>query len=68
MTRSGEVTVWVYATIGVTLLVLQVAALRPGSPVPTASEVLSWAMRRRTVQLGVLLAWWWVGWHFLLDL
>lgn len=68
MSRSGEVTVWGYALLGATLLVLQLWALRPASGIPTVSEVLRWGMRRRTAQLGVLLAWWWVGWHFLLNL
>ena len=68
MSRSGEVTVWGYALLGATMLVLQLWALRPASGIPTVSAVLRWGMRRRTVQLGVLLAWWWAGWHFLLNL
>jgi hypothetical protein len=27
--------------------------------------VVTWAMRRRTTQVGLILAWWWLGWHFI---
>lgn len=53
-------------------LVLVVAAagaavttwLRPDL-IARPGRVVTWAMRRRTTQLGLLLAWWWLGWHFL---
>jgi hypothetical protein len=40
-----------------------VARLRPGL-VPPLGAVVTWAMRRRSTQLALLLAWWWLGWHF----
>jgi hypothetical protein len=46
------------------------AARRPGSPIPTLSDVCTWVIgyevRRVPVgRLGVIGLWWWVGWHFL---
>ena len=31
---------------------------------PALGTVVGWAMRRRSTQLGLLLAWWWLGWHW----
>ena len=34
------------------------------APLPRLGAVVTWAMRRRSTQVGLLLAWWWLGWHF----
>jgi hypothetical protein len=36
--------------------------------VPSFAGLLQRAMRTRSAQLGILLAWWWLGWHFILGL
>lgn len=64
----SRVTILVYASLVIALLWLQVLARRPDSSIPTLSDVLRWGMRRRDTQLALLLAWWWLGWHFLLNL
>jgi hypothetical protein len=33
--------------------------------VPALAVTLRWAIRRRSTQLGFLLAWWWLGWHYI---
>lgn len=63
-----RVTILVYASLVIALVWLQMLARRPGSSIPRLSDVLRWGMRRRDTQLALLLAWWWLGWHFLLNL
>jgi hypothetical protein len=65
---SHAVTEAGFAVVAAGLLALEVVARRAPGVVPTLSEVLCWAMRRRSTQLGLLLAWWWLGWHFILGL
>ena len=60
-------TVTVFTLFGVTLLGLELAARLPRSPVPTLSRLLGGGMGRRSVQVLVMLSWWWVGWHFFGD-
>jgi len=61
------VTIWVFGLLGLTLLGLEVVARLPRSPVPTLRRMLSGGLGRRSVQVLVVLSWWWVGWHFFGD-
>jgi len=62
---SWERTVAAYLLVTTLAAATQVLALvRPGV-VPTIGRVATWAMRRRSTQLGLLFAWWWLGWHFI---
>jgi hypothetical protein len=67
MSRGAELTVLAYASLVAALLSLELLAHRPGGGTPTFSGLLRWGMRRRDAQLALLLAWWWLGWHFLLN-
>ena len=58
-------TVGVFVIIGIALLVTEVLARYTTARVPTLSTLLRWAMRRRSAQIGLVMAWWWIGWHFL---
>ncbi|MGW5241185.1 DUF6186 family protein [Monashia sp. NPDC004114] len=58
------------ATLGIyvalllaTVVMVVVSRVRPAA-LPRLGQVVTWAMRRRTTQVGLLLAWWWLGWHF----
>lgn len=62
---SAAVTTTAYAAVGVLALALQVAGVLRPERVPTVGRVLTWAMRRRSTQIGLLFTWWWLGWHFL---
>jgi uncharacterized protein DUF6186 len=64
---SHAVTVAVFALLGGVLIGLELAARVPGSPVPTVNRLLTGALGRRSVQVLVVLGWWWVGWHFFAD-
>ncbi|CAB4618572.1 MAG: hypothetical protein F2590_04675 [Actinobacteria bacterium] len=39
----------------------------PNSPVSTVSALIDRIMHHRTTRLAIMLAWWWVGWHFLVN-
>ena len=61
---SWGVTVAAYSCVAAVAVAVEVLAhVRPGL-VPPLGQVLTWAMRRRSTQLGLVFAWWWLGWHF----
>jgi hypothetical protein len=60
-------TVGVFALLGATLIGLELVARLPRSPLPTVSRLLRRGLGRRSVQVLVVLSWWWVGWHFFGD-
>ena len=61
------VTIVVFALLGVALLGLEAVARMPRSKIPTLSRLLTSGLGRRSVQVLVVLSWWWVGWHFFGD-
>lgn len=62
---SGQITAVGFAAIGVAVLVVELLARRPGSRVPTFSELVGFVMRERWGRWAMLGLWWWLGWHFL---
>ncbi len=59
------VSLWGYGLVIAAAVVLQVIArLRP-TLVPSFAAALRRAMRHRSAALGLVLAWWWLGWHFM---
>lgn len=65
---SRALTVLGYLVATAVLVLVEVSARRPASPVPSFAALLRRGMRTRSAQLGILLAWWWLGWHFILGL
>ena len=61
------VTILVFALLGGSLIGLELVARMPRSRVPTVSRLLTSGLGRRSVQVLVVLSWWWVGWHFFGD-
>ena len=61
---SWAVTVTAFSSVAVVAVVVQLVALRRPDRVASFGRVLTWAMRRRSTQLGLVFAWWWLGWHF----
>lgn len=64
------VTIAVFALAAVLAGVLECAARREGSRIPTVAELCSAAMayqvgRVPVGRLAVLGFWWWLGWHLL---
>ncbi|WP_406632147.1 DUF6186 family protein [Amycolatopsis sp. WGS_07] len=35
--------------------------------IPSLTSVLSALMRKRSTRIALVLAWWWVGWHFFVQ-
>jgi hypothetical protein len=61
------VTILVFALLGVALTGLELAARTTRSKIPTLGRLLTGGLGRRSVQVLVVLSWWWVGWHFFGD-
>jgi Family of unknown function (DUF6186) len=65
---SRVLTIAGYLMLAATLVATEVVARRPRARVPTFAGLVRWGLRHRSAQLGIVLAWWWLGWHFLLAL
>ena len=63
--NSHEVSIAVYLVILAGIVLLQVLATRTRAPVPSLGDLLTRTMRSRTGRVGVLVAWAWLGLHFL---
>ena len=42
-------------------------AHRSGSRLVPVAVLLQSGMGRRAVRIAILLVWWWLGWHFLVE-
>ncbi|WP_037364844.1 DUF6186 family protein [Nakamurella lactea] len=61
---SHLITVLAYALIAALLVAVELVARFGTARVPTLGSLLRGALRHRAAQFGLLLAWWWIGWHF----
>lgn len=59
------VTIVVFLVCALALAVMELLARTTRLPVPTMAALFRWVLRRRSAQIGVVMAWWWIGWHFL---
>ena len=57
----------VFVTFGLAAVVIDLMAHRSGSRLVPLGVLLQSAIGRRTVRIAVLLVWWWLGWHFLVE-
>jgi len=64
---SRLVVISIFAAFGLAAVAIDVMAHRSGSRLVPVAVVLQTAMGRRTVRIAVLLVWWWLGWHFLVE-
>jgi hypothetical protein len=62
--NSHDVTVAGFLIILSALIATDIAGRRPGSRIPTFSQVFTRIMRTRTGRVGILVAWAWLGLHF----
>lgn len=62
--KTHMITIAGFSLIAVLLVVLELAAHRRGSRVPTAGQVLGFLMQTKITRLLILLLWGWLGWHF----
>lgn len=63
--NSGQITIWGFAALGTATLIVEILARRPGSRIPTFSDLVGFVMRERWGRWAMLGLWWWLGWHFL---
>ena len=61
------ITVSVFALLGSVLIGLELVARLPRARIPTLGRLLRLGLGRRSIQVLVVLSWWWVGWHFFGD-
>jgi hypothetical protein len=61
---SYATTVAAYAGVLMLGVVAELAAMTRPRLWAGFGQVVTWALRRRCTQLGLLLAWWWLGWHW----
>ena len=59
------ITIAGYALIGAAMLIVELVARRPGSRVPTLAQLTQRLMHERWGRVGMLLVWWWLGFHLL---
>jgi hypothetical protein len=62
---SRGITIVGYVLIGLAVVVVELIARRPTNRIPTLSHLAGLLMRERWGRLAMLLAWWWLGFHFL---
>lgn len=60
-----EITIAGFALIGAAWVVLELLARGHRARVPRFMEFVEHLMRYRSGRSGLLLLWWWLGWHFL---
>lgn len=65
---SRQITILVYCLLAAGLVVVELLSRRENSRIPPLEVMVRRALRDRSTQLALLLAWWWVGWHFMLAI
>jgi hypothetical protein len=48
-------------------LLLWIFTRNPKSPVANVAAMIDRIMHHRTTRIAIMLGWWWVGWHFLVN-
>jgi hypothetical protein len=61
-TRAITIAGFVVAVVA--MIALEILARRPGSRIPTVGQRLGYRMRPKIGRVLVLVAWWWLGWHY----
>jgi Family of unknown function (DUF6186) len=61
---ARALTVLGFSCLTLAVVVAQARAALAETRTPTLGEVLGYLMRTRAGRVGVLLSWWWLGWHF----
>lgn len=60
-----DLTIGIYLFCALALVATEVLARTTRLRIPTLAALFRWMLRRRSAQIGVVMAWWWIGWHFL---
>ena len=62
---ARHVTLGIYAALLLATVAMVIVSRARPAVLPRLGQVVTWAMRRRTTQVGLIFAWWWLGWHFI---
>lgn len=65
MSAGYAATIAAYLSVVAVAIVLEVLGRRPGSTVPTFSDVATAVAATTLGRIALLGLWWWTGWHFL---
>jgi uncharacterized protein DUF6186 len=65
MPSSRAVTIAGFLLLAAALAALDLIGRRPNTRVPSLAQLCGFVMRDTWGRLGVLLLWFWLGWHFL---
>lgn len=65
MSAGLALTLGAYLLITAAAVLTQALAIRHPEKVPSFADGLLAAMRTRSAALGLVIAWWWLGWHFI---
>ncbi|HYY78879.1 MAG TPA: DUF6186 family protein [Actinomycetes bacterium] len=61
---SRTITIAVFAALTVAAVALHLLARRPSSRVPRLGDLIGVLVETRRGRVGLVLVWWWLGWHF----
>jgi len=65
MSAGYAATVTAYLAVAAAAILLEIMGRRPGSTVPTFSDVATSVASTTVGRIALLGLWWWTGWHFL---
>ncbi len=54
-----------YLSLLVAMVTIEIFALVRPRRLASLSQMLDFVMTSRTTRVGIIAAWWWLGWHFL---
>lgn len=61
------VTIGAYLACIVAAVVIELFARRESDRVAPLGDLMDEVMATRSARIGILLFWWWAGWHFLVG-
>jgi hypothetical protein len=61
----GFATILGYAVLLVAGLALWFFTRKPGGRIAPLSELIERVLHHRTTRIALIMAWWWLGWHFI---
>lgn len=64
---SRWITIAGYLSFVVAGLAAWIITKRPNSKTASIGKLFDRVMHHRATRVAIMLAWWWVGWHFLVN-
>jgi hypothetical protein len=65
MSTSRTLTIAGYLLLTAAAVALDAYGRHPRTRVPSLAHLCGFVMRDKWGRIGLLLLWWWLGWHFL---